>query len=284
MPAFWRAYDAHSRDPIGDRAAALVDDYFQPEAELWRRAGMRPPNAQQVGTWLANFDPMADAVRALHTRLLGEYPHHIARFSAAFPDFDAAASPVYVMPSLYRFDAHLEPDGRRLPLFFGLDGIVRYHGADADLGVLMSHEIFHCYQAQRAPQLSLDPTPPLYAGVWLEGTATYASERLNPRASLLRVLLNDAKLLREAPPRAAQLAGELLARIDSTREADLGAFLAAGHRGAWPARTGYYLGLLAARHIGRTMSLRQMAALPAPEVRRHLTAALTDIQRHGRSA
>ena len=281
MPAFWLAYDKSRSAPLGLRAATLLDAFFVPEEALLRRAGMRLPPPRQLAEWLAAFDPIAEAVRTVHARLVADYSANLGRFIDTFKDFDASASPVYLMPSLFRFDAHLEPDGHSLPLFFGPDGIVKFHGADADLSVLIAHEIFHCYQAQRNPGLSLDPAPPLYVGVWIEGTATYASEQLNPGASLKHVLLDDAALLRDGPPTASRVAGALLARIDSTADTDTTAFLGAGYRGDWPARAGYYLGLLAARRIGRTLSLSEMAALPATQVRERLIAALTDIRRLG---
>jgi len=284
MPAFWRAYDKSRNAPLGLRAVTLLDEFFAAEEALLRRAGMRVPQPRRLAEWLTVFDPMAEAVRTVHGRLVADYGANLGRFIDTFRDFDASASPVYLMPSLFHFDAHLEPDGHSLPLFFGPDGIVKFHGADADLSVLMAHEIFHCYQGQRNPGLSLDPAPPLYVGVWIEGTATYASEQLNPGASLKHVLLDDTALWRDGPSTASRVAGELLARIDSTADADTAAFLGASYRGGWPARAGYYLGLLAARRIGRTLSLSEMAALPATEVRERLMAALTDIQRRGPAA
>jgi hypothetical protein len=277
MPAFWQAYDASRTQPEDARIEALLANFFQLNEALYRRAGGRVPDDTALRAWLPVFDPMAPSVRQLHARLVADLPAHVEHFVAALPDFDPAASPMVLMPSLFRFDAHLEPDGAQLPLFFGADGIVRYHGPTADLGVLMSHEIFHCYQAQRQPALSLDPQPTLFSGLWLEGTATYASERLNPGASLRHVLLDDEALWRDGPALAPRIATEVLARIDSTADADLSAFLSAGHQGDWPARAGYYIGLLAARRIGRTLGLREMASLPAPQVRERLAAALAEI-------
>jgi hypothetical protein len=281
MPAFWSVYDKIRAASIDQRVATLIEKFFVPEEAVLRRAGINLPKPPQLAQWLTGFDPMAEAVRTVHARLVTDYRVNLDRFINTFRDFDAGASPVYLVPSLFRFDAHLEPDGQSLPLFFSPDGIVKHHGADAHLAVLMAHEIFHCYQCQRNPSLSLDPAPPLYVGVWIEGTATYASEQLNPAASLKHVLLDDAALLRDGPPAASRIAGELLERIDSTTDADTAAFLGSGYRGDWPARAGYYLGLLAARRIGHELSLSDMASLPAAMVRERLIAALTDIRRNG---
>lgn len=182
------------------------------------------------------------------------------------------------MPSLLNFDAHLEPDGHALPLFFGPDGIVYYHGAGADLGVLFSHEMFHCYQGQMNPSMCLDPKAPVFVSLWMEGTATYASERLDPDADQLHVLLDDRTLARTDPATLRRVAQALLQRIDATDDASQQMFFSTGdHGGDWPARVGYFVGLQIARRLGATLSLPQMAALPAPRVREVLVQGLREM-------
>ena len=279
MRAFWPVYDDARDDALADRVARLQTEYFERQAPVYARAGMQRISSEGIASWLVKFDAMSVQVRAVHARLAHEFAAHVGRFTAAFGDFDAAVSPVFVLPSLFRFDAHLESDKTSLPLFFGPDGIVRYHGADADLGVLMAHEIFHCYQAQKNPAMALDPQPPLFAGVWMEGCATHASERLNPGASLRHVLLDDEALERDGPKFAARVARGMLERLDSRDDEDQRAYLSLGHKGEWPDRMGYLLGLWAARRSGQRMSLKEMAALPAPAVRSELVKALSDIAR-----
>ena len=279
MQAFWPVYEDARDAALADRVARLQTEYFERQASVYARACMRRISSEGIASWLAKFDAMSVQVRAVHARLAREFAAHVGRFTSAFGDFDAALSPVFVLPSLFRFDAHLEPDGTSLPLFFGPDGIVRYHGADADLGVLLAHEIFHCYQGQKNPAMALDPKPPLFAGVWMEGCATYASERLNPGASPRQVLLDDESLERDGPKFAARAARSLLERLDSRDDEDQRAYLSLGFKGEWPDRIGYLLGLWAARRIGQRMSLQEMVALPAPAVRSELVKALSDIAR-----
>lgn len=283
MPPFWHAYDEIPPAlPAAQRAARLIAAYFEPSASSYRRAGMGAVAEPSIAKWLASFDPLAPHVRALHERFAVTLGSHLGRFRDAFADFDAGASPIVLLPSLFRFDAHLEPDGASLPLFFGPDGIVRYHGADADLGVLFAHEIFHCYQAQKNPALSLDPHAPVYASLWIEGVATWVSERMNPRASLLHVLLDDEALYRRGPDVVRPVARTLLDRLDSRADADQALFFSAGTTAdgsGWPGRAGYYVGLLAARRIGERMSPAAMAALPAADVRANLVRELTELTR-----
>jgi len=276
MPAFWQEYDASRSGELDARAAHLVSNFFDPSAASYIRAGMHP-TLPGVTRWLPMFDAIANDVRTLHQSFAGGYAANVARFQHALPDFDGHASPVYLVPSLFAFDAHLEPDGARLPLFFGPDGIVRLHGRDADLGVLFSHELFHCYQAQKSPAMNLDPQPPIFASVWIEGTATYASERLNQDATLLHVLLDDATLTQTNAGTLRAAAGAMLECLDVTDAASQAEFFQLGKMSSFPPRMGYYLGLLTARSVGTSMSLPQMAALPSEEVRELVAGALRRI-------
>lgn len=274
MPEFWAVYDGHAGEALALRSQALFDAFFRPHADAYRRAGLEVKPGDVV-RWLPGFDRRATAARAVHRRFAGAYAGNVGRFRSALADFDGRASPVTLLPSLMHFDAHLEPDGARLPLFFGPDAIVHYHGADADLDVLFSHELFHCYQGQRNPAMCLDPEAPLYVSLWMEGTATWASEHLNPDASPRHVLLDDALLARAAPSQLRAAAQAMLSTLDARDQATQALFFDSGHHGAgWPPRAGYAVGLQVARDLGATMSLPQMAALPAQRVRETLAQAL----------
>lgn len=274
MPEFWAAYDGHAGQDVPSRSRSLFDAFFRNHADVYRRAGLEVKPAD-VARWLPGFDGRAAAARTVHRRFAHDYAGNVGRFRSAIADFDGHASPVTLLPSLMHFDAHLQPDGPRLPLFFGPDAIVYYHGADADLDVLFSHELFHCYQGQRNPAMCLDAEAPLYVSLWMEGTATWASETLNPGASLQHVLLDDALLARAAPSQLSAAAQAMLSALDARDPATQALFFESGHHGdGWPPRAGYAVGLQIARGLGTTMSLPQMAALPAQAVRETLAQAL----------
>ncbi|HET7863841.1 MAG TPA: hypothetical protein VFL86_05480 [Burkholderiaceae bacterium] len=277
MPNFWHTYDAGRALQMPERAEGLRREFFEPHADTYRQAGSKLPDDAAIGRWLASFDGIAPSVRDMHHRFAHELARHSAAFRIALPDFDPQRSPIYLLPSMDRFDAHLEPHANGLPLFFAPDGIVRYHGAGADLSVLFTHEIFHCYQGQMNPGMTQDTRAPVYVNLWVEGGATYASERLNPQASLHHVLLDDDVLLREGPGTATRVAKALLDRIDATDDATLNSFFSMGWRGPWPARAGYYVGLLVARDWARTMDLQALAAMPRERVREQSIAALQRI-------
>jgi len=277
MPAFWAAYDGGLGRPLAERVQRLAAGFFDPHLADYRTAGIAKRLAN-VAPWLPEFDAVAADVRAVHARFVRDYAGRMATFRRALPDFDAAAAPVTLMPSLFGFDGHLEPDGKAVPLFFGLDGIVRFHGADANLDVLFTHELFHCYQAQKNPALMLDPKAPVFASLWQEGVATYASEQLNPGAGLLHVLLDDKPVAEADRATLRRVAAALLEHLDATDAGMQEAFFGMGYAGSWPARSGYHVGLLLARRVGATTTLPRMAALPTPEVRATLAKALRALQ------
>lgn len=271
MPEFWRAYA--SAEGAADRARALHDAFFAPRASLYASAGLKP-GIERVARWLPEFDAMADDVRRLAAGFPAVHAAHVRRFARALPDFDHARTRIYLLPSLFAFDGHLEPGGEGLPLFIGADGLVRYHGSSPDLSVFLDHESFHLYQFQVAPGLIGDPAPPVYGALWIEGTATYASERLNPDAGLLHVLLDDAALAGADAGTRRAVASAMLDALDSTDEADAARFFSAGESGPFPARGGYLVGLEVARRIGRELSLAELPRLQGPALRERVAREL----------
>jgi hypothetical protein len=276
LAPFWPVYDDTRRTE--DRVHAIRDEYFAPERALYRSADI-VTKIERLEVWLADFDKIADDVRNLYRRFPAAWTRHQAHFAKAFPDFRSDVAPVYLMLSLGDFDAHLEPSKGKLPLFFGLDGIVQYHGANADLAVLLDHESYHLYQGQVNPELSLDRRPPLFVTLWMEGTATWVSEMLNPQANSLAVLLNDSALAAASPDIIRRSAGALLARLDSKSDKDADRFFGAGHEGPEPARIGYLLGLQIARRLASRYSPSAIAHLDGRTVHGLCSDGLTAIMK-----
>ncbi len=276
MPAFWKAYDGSRSEDMELRVQRLIADFFTPHSNAYRAAGLSV-TPERVRRWLPKFDAMAEDVRQLHRQFPALHASQRSRFQRALPDFQVDASPVWLLPSLFSFDAHLESQGPNapLPLFFGPDGIQRWHGTGADPAVLFAHEFFHCYHAQRAPRISLDTRTPVHESLWIEGLATYASEQLNPGASLAQVLLDDEKLAAADAATLRRAAASLLDVWDSTTPSDAQPFFDMGGHGPWPSRIGYYVGLLAARRLGRETSLQQLAGWDRGTLSEALRPAVT---------
>lgn len=274
MPRFWAVYDAHLAEDLPSRARALFEKFFLVHADVYLLTSYTA-TLDDVTRMLPGIDRRAAAARTVHAEFAHQYAGNVARFRAVLPDFDGRASPVTLLPSLGHFDAHLQPNGVNLPLFFDPDLIVYHHGTDVDLDVLFSHELFHCYQGQKNPAMCLDPVAPLYVSLWNEGTAVYASERMNPGASPLHVLLDDRGLLQADDISLRAAARAMLSSLDATDAATQSLFFDTGpHSDAWPPRAGYAVGLQIARGLGATMSLPQLAELPARRVRETLAQAL----------
>jgi len=278
MPDFWRAYAR--AEGAADRAQALHDGFFAPHHAIYTAAGLNP-RPERIARWLPGFDAIAADVRRIAAGFAEVHAAHARRFAAAFPDFDRSRAPIYLLPSLFAFDGHLEPGDGQLPLFIGADGLVRYHGATPDLAVFLDHESFHLYQAQVAPDTMLDPAPPVYAMLWTEGVASHVSERLNPDAALLHVLLDDTHLAGADAATRRELAAAILAVLDSTQEADALRFFSAGASGPWPARGGYLIGLELARRVGRDLPLAQLPRLQGTALRQRLAHELAVLAKDG---
>lgn len=271
MPDFWAAYARAGHGP--DRVRLLREHFFQPHADVYAAADLKV-DAGRIARWLPDFDAMAEDVRRIVAGFPQLYAGHATRFRNAFPDFDRARAPIYLMPSLSSFDGHLSPWGARLPLFIGADGLVRYHGATPDLAVFLDHESFHLYQSQIAPEAMMNPSPPVYASLWIEGVATYVSERLNPAAALLHVLLDDTRLADADAATKRAIAAAMLDALDSTSDEDASRFFSAGAKGPLPARGGYLVGLEVARRIGRDMPLAQLPRLQGAPLRQRVAREL----------
>ena len=271
MPAFWRAYDAASVLEMEPRARAILDNYFFPHVAFYRGAGL---GRVDLARWLLVFDPIAAQVRGLSDGFPALWRDHAARFARALPDFDTA-TPVHLLVSFLQFDAHARLWQGRLALFIGLDGVVQFHGPGADLRVLLAHECFHLYHHQVNPALWGPTGDPLWLGIWREGLAVHASAVLNPAATLRAVLLGEAALAEADPAVLRRIASEVLPLLEDASPTLRARFLGYGFRGDIPARSGYFLGMLAAELFSTPRDLAVLARLPASEARALVVRALT---------
>ncbi len=178
--------------------------------------------------------------------------------------------PVYLLHSLSEMDGGTRDLGGKDTLIFGADGIVKYHG-DHDLTPFFHHELFHL-----SHEKPFGTCKPVWCSLWEEGLATYVAASLNPQAGAGALLLDTPKPIR--PPVDANRAGavcSVMPLLDSEKEDDYAAlFYGNKQLPGWPARMGYYIGYLALADLGRTHSLRQLAALKPAEARPLLDAAL----------
>lgn len=285
MPEFWRFYDAGAGGGTPERAGSLASSFFLANAGVYAAAGFgakAPYGAvtqARLADWLQAFDPLAADARRVSEMLPDAWRAHEGRFRTAFPAYRADA-PACLLVSVFAFDVDARPRRGREPLFVGVDGVAKAMGETQDLNALLDQAAFRLFQLQANPQLWPASRPePLWVRLWREGLAAYVGKSLNPAAPP-----PDASAPSEpdalAPGELRPVAGQALAALETTDAAEAQRILEAGREGDIPARSGYVLGLRLAERAGRSLSLDQLARLPAQKVHRFMRQELSQIA-HG---
>ena len=222
-------------------------------------------DSSQVKAYVGRVPLYMAGIRKLHALFEKEEPAILDRFCQAFPEFAPGKVKIYLMLSLFKFDAKV-PSEHPDSLLIGLDGLARFHGTDAPLSVILSHEFFHLYHFQVNPLPKNPDDLPLYRLLWQEGLAVYASQQLNAGASLGDVLF-DQKLAANGPASLPAEAKRLLLCLDS-REDDVAVhFLTKREDGEGPGRIGYLIGYDVVTRLARDRSLASLARLRDPGLR-----------------
>ena len=169
--------------------------------------------------------------------------------------------PVYLVHSLGEFDGGTRslPGGTRL--LFGADMIDKIYKA-TPVQPFFHHELFHLLHHRT---FNCDP---VWCALWTEGLAVYVAAKLNPGADDASLLLTSPVPLRAAVERDRRHAiCAIRSRLASTRNEDHRALFSNGKiDDSLPGRFGYYVGYLVAQDLGRTRSLRELAALTPDQV------------------
>ena len=271
MPAFWAVFDGHRATGDDALARAIRDAFFLPHIAAYREAGI---GRVDFGQWLMAFAPLAPATRSLSLALPALWQAHVARFAEALPD--AAPAPVALLPSFFWFDARVRVLPSGPALFLAPDGVVRVHGAAADIAILLVHESFHLYHHQVNVTLLLRGGDPLWLGIWKEGLAVHACAVLRPDATRRDVLLGDASLAGIEADVLRRIAAEVLPLLGTTSGEARARYLNYGYRGDIPARSGYALGFAVAARVAaeRGLGLPALARVPMTEAEILLREAL----------
>ncbi len=265
MPEFFNAWDKTKSSK--NRAKSLKATFFDKHKKLYSDLNIGIKE-KDIADWLAKFTPAAEDVRNLSKSFGKIYEIHNAKYKKYFPDFDHSKAKICLMPSILNFDGRVPGDLKPVTLYFGADGIIIFHGKDANLELLLDHESYHLYQGQVGLKESFEnAAPPIYTAMWMEGTATYVSHALNPDATRLAVLLDDKNLDNISHEEFKKCAQYALDNIDSNKDEDYARFFQFNWKGEFPSRGGYLLGYLAAKEASKTLSLAQMAKISAKEVR-----------------
>jgi hypothetical protein len=249
--------DADARSELFSRQ--VLTAYPEVYQALWH------PDSAEVKPYVGRVPLYIAGIRKLHAMFQKQEPAILGHFCQAFPEFAPGKVKIYLMLSLFRFDAKI-PSAHPDSLLIGLDGLARFHGTVAPLSVILSHEFFHLYHFQITPLPKNPDDLPLYRLLWQEGLAVYASQQLNPGASLADVLF-DERLAANGPALVPSEAKRLLLCLDS-REDDIAAhFLTKSEDGEGPGRIGYLIGYDVVSRLVRDRSLESLARLRDPGLR-----------------
>lgn len=266
MPAFERAWRLGLGKPLDERVRLMKQIVFIPNQPAFDDYGQIPLDDVHIAWFLRDVAPIMPQIRAYEEDLRRNLPVYMQRFRGAFPDFEQKGA-VYFIPSLFVFDGQ-SSDG---VLRFGIDGIVKYDEKDVNLGVLVSHELFHVYHAQAQSTVGAHPTGEFWESLWAEGLATYVSFRLNPNSTESEVL-HESALAALPPADVMKMACAIAPVLDKSKDAGA-QFLDAGSGPTnLPPRGAYLIGfLVAAKIAAATPDLRGLAALHGDEL--HATIA-----------
>ena len=177
----------------------------------------------------------------------------------------SSPQPVYLLHSLGEMDGGTRDNltSKKSTLMFGADVIARIHYGK-DMTPFFHHELFHVYHEPMMPDCEAT-----WCSLWEEGLATYVAQKLNPDAGDGALLLDMPAPIRpvvDANRTAALCAVKPL--LNSEKEEDYAPlFYGSQHLPGFPARMGYYIGYLVAADIGKTHTLKQLAALKPAEVK-----------------
>jgi hypothetical protein len=215
--------------------------------------------------YLAELEKRRFAIRSLARQFAAIHLNVEERFAQTFPDFRPSRTTVYLTVSRFRFDGKV-PHDHWNSLLFAFDGVAKFHGGNAPVAVIFSHELFHLYHFQINPP-PVDPDQvPLYRLIWQEGLACYASRLLNPSAPLADILF-DPRLTTEGPKFVRSVSRQLLRDLQSTDDVETAEYLTYRTTGAAPPRMGYLIGYQIAANLATQHSLAELAHLRDPQLR-----------------
>jgi hypothetical protein len=196
---------------------------------------------------------------------------------------------IYLVPApLDTVGGCVRPVGPRNVVVFGSEVLAHRRTSPLRFDVFVTHELFHLYHIQANPEMrtasagyfmgdSTTPPPKLYQMMWLEGLAVYASQVLNPHATMKEAWVSSDPLS-EVKARLRPLSISALKELDSTDKRVIHDFVFGGNkeRGI-PNGTGYYLGMLAAKRLATRYRLEDLANLQGSVLRDAIERELNQV-------
>lgn len=248
-----------------EKAIKLLDYLRRDCPEVSSRLHTGDMTAADAENYLLELQRRSSTIRSLAHRFAAIRPGIVDRFVRMFPDFKPSQATVYSTVSRFRFDGKV-PHDRLNSLLLALDGMAKFHGKNAPIAVIFSHELFHLYHFQLNPPPADPDQVPLYRLIWQEGLACYASSLLNPDSPMQDILF-DPRLAIEGPKFVRSSARQLLSDLQSTDDIQTAEYMTYRTSGAAPPRMGYLIGYRIAAKLAKQHSLSELARLRDPGLR-----------------
>jgi Predicted Zn-dependent protease (DUF2268) len=286
MPIFWKFWDVNLHQPISRRVSAFFETVVAVYPDLFRH-GLIASGAltdfadvtevqDRVAKYLRDVEPYIPAMRRITAEIHENFHRYLDDFSNAFLDY-APTTPVYFTVSLFGFSGGMNVSGEATGLYFGIDELARTLQSNANLKIIVEHELFHQYRYQIAPAMSVNRTA--WAYMWEEGLATYVSRQMSPGCSVDDALIVPSRLSELAKPHLRKLAQRIIDQLDSTDPNNVSELFSLDRSPpGMPTRSGYYLGFRIAELVGINRSLTQLAHLEGDDLKRSVMSALIELR------
>lgn len=281
MDDFWKYWELAEKADIPTRTKLFREMVIDRHKEIYEGFTGKPDDKELAG-YVKGIEPYVPRMWKINEKLNKELPLALKNFKKTFPDMNWQGTAVF-MPNYGSFDSGGgEINGKHYQIF-GVDFFAVEKGENADLTVLFSHEFFHLYHGQFHPELKNKLREkgevPLFMLVWLEGLATYASQRLNPDVPLEEIFLGQ-EITTEVIPKLPQLSKKIIDNFDNGSPDIWKPFLSATKiSDDIPPRSGYYVGYRIAEELGKKMSLRKLAELKGEDLKKKMRKVLAEIEK-----
>lgn len=283
MPQFWQIVDGSSKVSAQMQIEEFRKDLIQDHGDLYSATGVGFDSDQKLDAAilreLAAVRAHPESTRKMSALLEHDLPLYIRHFQRHFPDF-RCNFPIYLLPSLGQLDGAGRVVNGQPSLLIGVDNAATEY-TQKTLRIFVDHELFHRYHFQVAG-FSDDKGDHdiLWRTLWAEGLATYASEMLNPGATLQDALILPKDLVTKAQPQLTSLIAQIMPDLDRSDPKMFAAFFEYHAADTViPSRAGYYLGARVAEQLALKGSLFTLAHLQADAAKDDIVKALSDLGR-----
>ena len=288
--AFWQAAQGQ---PFAQQEKLWDSEIEGPRGDLYASVVWETPHRPD---WAVRKQHQLQARFAEYPKLAAEIPGEVhalqaaltaqtTRFRTLFTDADTHPPVQIILAPNFDAKSGVLADGNPV-LAFAADSLLL---EQANLDIVVPHELFHLYHAQHAGMRNdgVMPGVALTVPLFEEGLATYVSGQLSPGYHDGELLLQD-DLGDIAADRLPDIATRFLAdarykAIDAQHpEAFKRWFNAAAtpYQQGLPNRSGYWLGLQLIRHLRKTYTLAQIVAWTPTQADTHVLTALQQISDH----